>query len=521
VSSWGRSLLALAIVACLPVPGSEVIDAAEGPAGPERVVIDNERALVFGEPHDGDWSRIGAYLGLPVYRDKFRAMASEAIRISQGRFHHFSAADEERYAYFPVARLRAYEAREMAAGRPPLFVTATHEGRKQPVYFLWSLGLGDGTAAPRAPATEWMQAVSVGDERFIRFWIDEYARKLVRASGAPNTWIGLDNCAFQYPLYGVLDRANRFQRGVRWDPPFAQDEAQLLESVKRFFRRVRELAPDLRLMCNAGDLTDHTRFSDVYADVAGILEEDLLHYYKPASWFRRQLYRRHVNAAWLGSAGKVGVLAFHTLPRDGTLGERLRTAYVHYLILRGANFFFAPQFDVTEAPPMLYEEMRAALGLPVGPASSEQAPGKDEGHRLYSRPTEGGLVFLNWSGGPRTVDLPPGRVHYHRDGRAVTRLTLPDLTGDYVLLAPGKRTARPVISPRGHRPGPDPVRVRLSSPTPGARIFYTTDGSEPTTASSPYTGPLTLRQSTRLRARAMGPGRLDSFVSSASFVVTP
>jgi hypothetical protein len=65
------------------------------------------------------------------------------------------------------------------------------------------------------------------------------------------------------------------------------------------------------------------------------------------------------------------------------------------------------------------------------------------------------------------------------------------------------------------------VRVRLSSPTPGARIFYTTDGSEPTTASSPYTGPLTLRQSTRLRARAMGPGRLDSFVSSASFVVTP
>lgn len=499
----------------------DAMGAERGPAGADRVVVDNERGLVFGQPHDGDWSRIGIYLGLPSYVGTFKAMAPEAIKIAQGRFHHFSLADNRQYAYFPVDRLRAYEAREVAAGRPPLFVTATHEGRKRPVYFVWSLGIGNRTdGAPGAPAAEWMQAVNVGDERFIQFWIREYARKVLRAAGVPNTWIGLDNCAFQYALYGVLDRTNRFARGVTWDRPFAQDEGQLLESVKYFFRRVKEVAPDLRLICNAGEPTDPARFREMYADIGGIVEEDLLYHYKPSDRSRQEIYRRHLNAAWLASTGKVGLFSFHTLPRDETLDDRLRTAFVHYLILRGANFFFAPQFDVPEVSPALYRDMRAALGVPIGPASSEPVAGMGDGHRLYSRPTEGGVVFLNWSGATRTIDLPTGRRYYDRSGRPITRLTVPDMTGDYVVLVPGPRVARPAVSPRGRPPGRGPVLVRLSSATPGARIVYTTDGSEPTGASPRYTRPLTLDRTTRLKARAVLPGRLDSFVSAASFVVT-
>jgi hypothetical protein len=516
VKAW--QILALGMLASISAPASGVIGAENVPAGSERVVIDNERGLVFGEPHDGDWSRVGAYLGLPVYRDKFRAMAAEAIKISQGRFHHFSEADTRQYAYFPVARLRAYEAREVAAGRPPLFITATHDGQQRPVYFRWSLGIDDRTGTPGARPTEWMQAVNVADERFIQFWIDQYARKVLQSSQVPNTWIGLDNCAFQYALYGVVDGANRFIGGVRWNRPFAQNEGELLESVKRFFRRVKEMAPDLRLICNAGDLSDHARFADLYADVGGILEEDLLYLYKPGDWFRQGLYRRHLSAAWLASTGKVGLLTFHTLARDGGLEGRLRTAYVHYLILRGANFFFAPQFGVPEVPPALYDEMRAALGLPTGPATSEQAAGRGAGHRLYSRPTEGGVVFLNWTGTTRRIPLPPGRAYYDRRGHPITQLTLPDMTGDYAVFEPGARVARPAISPRGRPAGSDPVVVRLSTTTPGARIVYTTDGSPPHAGSPRYTGPLTLARTTRLRARAILAGRLDSFVSTASFV---
>lgn len=517
---WRRAALAVGLAGATLMAPSGIGGPASAPADTERAVIDNERGLIFGEPHDGDWSNVGLYLGLPVYGATFKAMAPEAIKIAQGRFHHFSPMDDHQHAYFPVAQLRAYQGREVAAGRPPLFVTATHEGQPRPVYFLWSLRINERTGVPEAPPREWMQAVNVADERFIRFWIDEYARKVMQQDRLPNTWVGLDNCAFQYPLYGVLDRAGRFRAGVPWDAPFARDEGQLLDSVKHFFRRVREIAPDLRLICNAGDLTDHTRFPDLYADIAGIVEEDLLYYYKPATSFRRELHRRHRNAAWLASAGKVGVLSFHSLERDGTLGERLRTAYVHYLILHGANFFFAPQFDVPEVPPTLYREMRAALGLPTGPVTSERAAGGSDGHRLYSRPTEGGLVFLNWSGATRRIELPPGRVHYDRSGRPVTHLTVPDLAGDYVLGSPEPRVGRPVISPRGRPPGRGPILVRLASSTPGARIVYTTDGSEPTASSRAYTGPVTVRQSIRLRARAIMPGRADSFVSAASFVVT-
>jgi len=48
----------------------------------------------------------------------------------------------------------------------------------------------------------------------------------------------------------------------------------------------------------------------------------------------------------------------------------------------------------------------------------------------------------------------------------------------------------------------DSVSVTLASPTPGAEVRYTTDGSVPTASSPLYTGPFTLSSSTTVRARA-------------------
>ncbi|MGV8138857.1 MAG: alkaline phosphatase family protein [Mangrovibacterium sp.] len=53
----------------------------------------------------------------------------------------------------------------------------------------------------------------------------------------------------------------------------------------------------------------------------------------------------------------------------------------------------------------------------------------------------------------------------------------------------------------------DPVEVRIRTDFPGAEIFYTTDGSVPTTSSLPYTKPVVLRQSCQLKAISFVAGK--------------
>ena len=59
--------------------------------------------------------------------------------------------------------------------------------------------------------------------------------------------------------------------------------------------------------------------------------------------------------------------------------------------------------------------------------------------------------------------------------------------------------------------------VVLTSPTPGATIRYTLDGSAPTAVSPAYAGPISLGGTTTVKARAFAPGRDDRFVASATF----
>ena len=59
--------------------------------------------------------------------------------------------------------------------------------------------------------------------------------------------------------------------------------------------------------------------------------------------------------------------------------------------------------------------------------------------------------------------------------------------------------------------------VRLSTPIPGAEIRYTVDGTAPTFESLPYAGPLTLAETTTIKARAFAPGLKDGYVAEATF----
>jgi hypothetical protein len=81
-----------------------------------------------------------------------------------------------------------------------------------------------------------------------------------------------------------------------------------------------------------------------------------------------------------------------------------------------------------------------------------------------------------------------------------------------------QQVAAPVISPAGGT-YVGSVSVTITDATPGAAIFYTTDGSTPTTSSTPYTGALNLTQTTTLRAIAAASGMANSNVSSAGYTI--
>jgi hypothetical protein len=66
-----------------------------------------------------------------------------------------------------------------------------------------------------------------------------------------------------------------------------------------------------------------------------------------------------------------------------------------------------------------------------------------------------------------------------------------------------------------------PQQVRLASPTPGAVIHYTTDGSTPTAASPTYAGPIAVERTTTIRAVVTAPNAPESSVSQGEYVIAP
>ena len=80
--------------------------------------------------------------------------------------------------------------------------------------------------------------------------------------------------------------------------------------------------------------------------------------------------------------------------------------------------------------------------------------------------------------------------------------------------------ATPTISPEGGS-HTDSVTVSLETATSEATIYYTTDGSEPTSSSTEYSVPFPLTDDATVRAKAFKDGFSDSGEASASFTVTP
>ena len=83
----------------------------------------------------------------------------------------------------------------------------------------------------------------------------------------------------------------------------------------------------------------------------------------------------------------------------------------------------------------------------------------------------------------------------------------------YGLLNGATQATEPVITPAGQLFHPS-IQVTITDSTPSAQIFYTTDGSTPSTASTLYTGPFTITSTQTVNAIATGTGLIASTVAS-------
>jgi len=361
----------------------------------------------------------------------FAKMRPEAIKAAHGHFQHVAEADPG--DDFPYAEFRKYEAAGFAEEKPPLLVTATFRGKKRPVYFSWSLEL-DQSGRPTAKRAQWAQAVNLRDDRYVRFFIDPYVRKTLWRPQYENYWVMVDNCAFRYELYGVLDDDGVFRPGVAWDVPFAATEHEFVESVIYFLRRLKELAPDIRIMGNEGSLDDESDYVRIWQGFDGSVREDINAGFATDAGSRKEILKFYRRYEFLAGAGKVAILRA-LLPAPGTkdFEEKMRTSYVTYLIFHGDHFFYGPRLDDGTArgiAPAAYAEMRERLGVPAGPPQDRAFGIVHDYFRLYSRECEGGTVFLNYTGKPQRIDL------------YGTSVTIPDGQGSYILKRPeGERAS--------------------------------------------------------------------------------
>lgn len=62
-------------------------------------------------------------------------------------------------------------------------------------------------------------------------------------------------------------------------------------------------------------------------------------------------------------------------------------------------------------------------------------------------------------------------------------------------------------------------KVSITDPTPGAKIYYTTDGDQPTTSSTQYTGPISVKKSETIKAIATAADLEDSLVATAKYTI--
>jgi hypothetical protein len=145
----------------------------------------------------------------------------------------------------------------------------------------------------------------------------------------------------------------------------------------------------------------------------------------------------------------------------------------------------------------------------------------------------GAVICYNTTGAPATdgkTGCEPGSTRYTGSISVSSSETLYAVAGgagygDSAVVqasyAIGSTAAVPTFSPGGSTYYQGAQTVFLSSSTPGAVIYYTTNGSTPTTSSTAYTGPITVSSNETIKAIATASGMAASDIGSVTYSINP
>jgi chitinase len=126
-----------------------------------------------------------------------------------------------------------------------------------------------------------------------------------------------------------------------------------------------------------------------------------------------------------------------------------------------------------------------------------------------STPTAGSALYASPISISATTTLKAFAVHDGMNSSGV-------LAAVYTINPGGETVATPTATPAGDN-YPSAQTVTLATTTGGASIYYTTNGSTPTTGSALYASPITISTATTLKAVAVKSGMHDSGVLTAVY----
>jgi hypothetical protein len=105
-------------------------------------------------------------------------------------------------------------------------------------------------------------------------------------------------------------------------------------------------------------------------------------------------------------------------------------------------------------------------------------------------------------------------------GGTTSSTMIPGELDVYGLLSGATQAARPTFSPASGT-YPSAASVTISDVTSGATIYYTIDGTPPSTASTVYTGPVGVTATETIQALAVVSGLSQSAVTSGTYTIVP
>lgn len=110
-----------------------------------------------------------------------------------------------------------------------------------------------------------------------------------------------------------------------------------------------------------------------------------------------------------------------------------------------------------------------------------------------------GSHYLRWEAPGLPLENIPNSAYYTVRLQTVTKPKISPISAIYV----------------------DSVKVLLNTLTNGANIHYTLDGSEPTESSPLYSGPITIKEDAKIKAKAFHKGMVPSLIASSDYRIIP